>query len=57
MRTYRRYNYRAYPMQGQRESLSRLFGACRYVYNWVIDQRELMHVRHEVLRKMSTAHP
>lgn len=46
MSTYRRYNYRAYPTQGQCESLSRLFGACRYIYNWVIDQRELMHVRH-----------
>ena len=50
MSTYRRYNYRAYPTQGQCESLSRLFGACRYIYNWVIDQRELMHVRRGVLQ-------
>lgn len=48
MSTYRRYNYRAYPTQGQREALSRLFGACRYVYNWVIDQRQLMYMRHGV---------
>lgn len=50
MNTYRRYNYRAYPTQGQREALSRLFGACRYVYNWVIDQRQLMYMRHGVLQ-------
>ena len=45
MSSYRRYNYRAYPTQGQRDALSRLYGACRYAYNWVIDQRELMRSR------------
>lgn len=46
MCSYRRYNYRAYPTQGQREALSRLYGACRYAYNWTLDQRELMRRRH-----------
>lgn len=45
MGSYRRYNYRAYPTQGQREALSCLYGACRFAYNWVIRQRELMRVR------------
>lgn len=45
MSSYRRYNYRAYPTQWQRDALSRLYGACRYAYNWVIDQRELMRSR------------
>lgn len=45
MSMYRRYNYRAYPTQGQREALSRLYGACRYAYNWALDQRELMRRR------------
>lgn len=53
MNTYRRYNYRTYPTQGQREALSRLFGACRYVYNWVIDQRQLMYMRHGVLQSIT----
>lgn len=46
MGTYMRYNYRAYPTPGQRDSLSRLYGACRYAYNWVLDQRRLMYTRH-----------
>ena len=46
MSSYRRYNYRAYPTQGQCHELSRLYGACRYAYNWVIDQRELVRTRH-----------
>lgn len=45
MSSYRRYNYRAYPTQGQCHALSRLYGACRYAYNWVIDQRKLMRSR------------
>ena len=45
MSSYRRYNYRAYPTQGQCHESSRLYGACRYAYNWVIDQRELMRTR------------
>lgn len=45
MSSYRRYNYHAYPTQWQRDALSRLYGACRYAYNWVIDQRELMRSR------------
>ena len=46
MSSYRRYNYRAYPTQGQCEALSCLYGACRYAYNWTLDQRELMRRRH-----------
>lgn len=46
MSSYRRYNYRAYPTQGHREALSCLYGACRYAYNWTLDQRELMRRRH-----------
>ena len=26
-------------------SLARLYGACRYAYNWVIGQREIMRTR------------
>lgn len=39
METVRRYNYRMYPTRGQREALSRLFGACRYAWNWYVRQR------------------
>ena len=46
MSSYRRYNYQAYPTQGQCHALLCLYGACRYAYNWVIDQRELMRTRH-----------
>ena len=38
METVRRYNYRMYPTRGQREALSRLFGACRYAWNWYVRQ-------------------
>ena len=44
--SYRRYNYRVYPTKGQRAALACLYGACRYAYNWVIDQREIMRTRH-----------
>ena len=53
MGSYRRYNYRAYPTQGQREALSRLYGACRYAYNWTLDQRELMRRRHGRMQSYS----
>ena len=39
METVRRYNYRMYPTRGQCEALSRLFGACRYAWNWYVRQR------------------
>ena len=39
METVRRYNYRAYPTRDQRMALSRLFGACRYAWNWYVRQR------------------
>lgn len=42
----KRYNYRAYPTQGQCGALACLFGACRHAYNWAIEQRELMRRRH-----------
>lgn len=53
MSSYRRYNYRAYPTQGQREALSCLYGACRYAYNWTLDQRELMRRRHGRMQSYS----
>lgn len=37
--TIRRYDYRAYPTRGQREVLSRLFGAYRFAWNWYVRQR------------------
>lgn len=46
MDSYRRYNYRVYPTGEQRRALSRLYGACRFVYNWAVDQRRLMFTRH-----------
>lgn len=46
MDSYRRYNYRAYPTGEQRRALSRLYEACRFVYNWAVDQRRLMFTRH-----------
>ena len=45
MSSYRRYNYRAYLTQGQRAALACLYGACRYAYNCVIDQRDIMRTR------------
>lgn len=39
MKTVRRYNYRMYPTKGQRAALSRLFGACRFAWNWYVRQR------------------
>ena len=39
MKTVRRYNYRMYPTRGQRAALSRLFGACRFAWNWYVRQR------------------
>ena len=39
METVRRYNYRMYPTRGQCETLSRLFGACQYAWNWYVRQR------------------
>jgi putative transposase len=29
-----RYRFRFYPTDGQKQALTRVFGACRYVYNW-----------------------
>lgn len=40
-----RYNYRVYPSKGQHHALLRLFGACRFAYNWFISQRETMYQR------------
>lgn len=53
MVSYRRHNYRAYPTQGQREALSRLYGACGYAYNWTLDQRESMRRRHGRMQSYS----
>ncbi len=53
MSSHRRYNYRAYPTQGQRDALSCLYGACRYAYNWTLDQRELMRRRHGRMQSYS----
>src|SRR5690349_3411730 len=34
-----RYRFRFYPTPVQREMLSRVFGSCRYVYNWALRLR------------------
>lgn len=56
METIRRYNYRAYPTKGQREALSRLFGACRYAWNWYLDQRKVAWWLHRGNRLRGAAH-
>ena len=38
-----RYSYRAYPTPRQQRDLSRLFGCCRYVYNSVIADRQMIY--------------
>lgn len=39
----KRYSYRAYPTRGQQQSLARLFGCVRVVFNDVIEARERAH--------------
>lgn len=34
-----RYRFRFYPTEGQKRELARVFGACRYVYNWALRAR------------------
>lgn len=34
-----RYRFRCYPTDEQRRAFARIFGACRYVYNWAIKLR------------------
>lgn len=34
-----RYKFRFYPSERQRQDLARVFGACRYVYNWALRTR------------------
>lgn len=34
------YKYRIYPTDEQKQRLARMFGCCRYVYNWALDERE-----------------
>jgi putative transposase len=34
-----RYRFRFYPTQVQRQKLTRVFGCCRYVYNWALQLR------------------
>jgi putative transposase len=33
------YKFRLYPTKAQQEHLSRIFGCCRYVYNWGLQLR------------------
>jgi putative transposase len=35
----RGFKYRIYPTKGQKESLAKVFGCCRYVYNWALGMR------------------
>lgn len=37
-----RYSYRAYPTPRQQGDLARLFGACRYIYNCVVEDRKMI---------------
>lgn len=39
----RRYSYRAYPTTRQQRDLSRLFGCCRFIYNTVIADRQMVY--------------
>jgi len=34
-----RYRFRFYPTDGQKQTLARVFGTCRYVYNWALRLR------------------
>lgn len=44
----KRYNYRAYPTQGQEHALTCLYGCCRYVYNMFIRERSYRYMHGEV---------
>jgi len=35
----RAYKYRIYPTKNQKEMIKKHFGACRYVYNWGLEQK------------------
>ena len=35
----RAYKYRMYPIKNQKEMINKHFGACRYVYNWGLEQK------------------
>lgn len=51
-----RYSYRAYPTTRQQRDLSRLFGCCRYIYNQVIADRQMIYETglHEVVEPRPT---
>jgi putative transposase len=42
----RAYKYRVYPDTTQREALARMFGCCRFVYNWSIERQEKQYREH-----------
>ena len=35
----RAYKYRIYPNKTQKEQIEKQFGACRFVYNWALEQK------------------
>jgi putative transposase len=43
-----RYRFRFYPTDQQRQTLARVFGCCRYVYNWALRLRSEAWVREHV---------
>ena len=45
---YKSYKFRLYPTKAQKEQLSRIFGCCRYVYNWGLRLRtDAWHNEHK----------
>lgn len=55
-----RYSYRAYPTSRQERDLARLFGCCRFIYNSVIADRQMVYETglHEVTEpKPTTSNP
>src|SRR5260370_12681235 len=40
------YRYRFYPTEEQQQMLARMFGCCRYVYNWALRQRTDAYYQH-----------
>ncbi|AKB55064.1 helix-turn-helix domain-containing protein [Methanosarcina barkeri] len=39
MRMLKAYKYRIYPTKGQKKLIKVHFGACRFVYNWALEQK------------------
>jgi len=39
MRMLKAYKYRIYPTKDQKELIKVIIGACRFVYNWALEQK------------------